>query len=301
MRLRLSKSIHLAPMHDDELDHVISAGTTRYWMLESALFIQIKLTLVVLVLCATALIETVSAKEQIDPSNPTQLNTSLNPGYDYREIDDATVQSVILEGQVAGPGFLFLGELGYGSNNDTDKSDWRDARLRFFHLPYENKSPDAWLNAGGWSIDVFYPIGDFRKGVSGGYRIISPGVVTAHELAGGKWALYPNLIYNFGAAQDDDLKAALRAGGKPRDFQSLRFDFNISPKFDGPWYLMLTPSYTWNVKDADSSAYIRLLGGRFITQKGALNLEAQYNTNKDLTSVREGEKYYVRLSWFQYF
>lgn len=300
MRPRLPQPMYLGPMDGDDVTHTARAGTARHWTPEPALLMHLRLAPALLLLCATALVETAFAAERIDPSDPTQLNTSLNPGYDYREIGDATVQSVVLEGQIAGPGFLFLGELGYGSNNDTDKSDWRDARVRFFHLPYENKSPDARLNAAGWSIDVFYPIGDFKKGVSGGYRIISPGVVTAHELAGGKWALYPNLIYNFGAAQDDDLKAALKAGGKPRDFQSLRFDFNISPKFDGPWYLMLTPSYTWDVKDADSSAYIRLLGGRFMTQKGALNLEAQYNTNKDLTSVREGEKYYLRLSWFQY-
>ncbi len=65
--------------------------------------------------------------KKIDLSNPTQLNISINPEYDYRKVGDATVQSLILEGQVAGPSFLLLAELGYGENSQTNKTDWRDA------------------------------------------------------------------------------------------------------------------------------------------------------------------------------
>jgi len=240
--------------------------------------------------------------KKIDPSNPTQLNTSFNPGFDYRKVGDATVKSLIAEAQVAGPGFLLLAELGYGENSETGKSDWRDTRVRFFHLPYEDDSSDALVNAFGWSVDVFVPMSEYKNGVSGGYRIISPGIITAHELS---WAsLYPNLIYNFSEAIDDDLKKQLNSQGMSTDSESMRLDFNISPKLHEPWYLMIVPAYTWGVQDASDSAYLRLFGGRFMTKKGAINLETQYNLEKrdgSLKSVDLGEKYYVRLSWYQYF
>ncbi len=150
------------------------------------------------------LVQVAWADKKIDPSNPTQLNTSINPGYDYRRVGDATVRSLVIEGQVAGPSFLLLAELGYGENSKTNKSDWRDARVRFFHLPYSNESSDAWVNAFGWSIDAFLPIGDYSKGISSGNRVISPGIITAHNFNG--FSLYPNLIYNLIEADDDDLK-----------------------------------------------------------------------------------------------
>ena len=243
-----------------------------------------------------------AADNKIDPSNPTQLNTSFNPGLDYRKVGDATVKSLIAEAQVAGPGFLLLAELGYGENSKTGKSDWRDTRVRFFHLPYENDSSDALVNAFGWSVDVFVPMSEYKNGVSGGYRIISPGIITAHNLSWG--SLYPNLIYNFSEAIDDDLKNQLNNQGESTDNESIRLDFNISPKLPDPWYLMIVPAYTWGVQDASDSAYLRLFGGRFMTEKGAINLETQYNLEKrdgSLKSVDQGEKYYVRLSWYQYF
>jgi hypothetical protein len=261
-----------------------------------------KLCYLVIACSAPLLTTDVYADKKIDPSNPTQLNTSINPGFDYRKVGDATVQSLVIEGQVAGPSFLLLAELGYGKNSQTDETDWRDARVRFFHLPYSDESSDAWVNAFGWSVDAFLPLGDYSKGVSSGNRVVSPGVITAHNFNG--FSLYPNLIYNFVEADDEDLKKQLAREGQSDSSQSLKLDLNISPKMPDAWYMMIVPAYTWGVKNSDDSAYLRLFGGRFITEKGALNLEAQYNLEKrdgSLKSVEDGEKYYLRLSWYQYF
>jgi hypothetical protein len=239
---------------------------------------------------------------EIDPSNPTQLNTSINPSFDYRKNANSHLEVASVEAQVAGPSFLFLGELGYGSNSATNKSDWRDIRGRFFHLPYENNESGATINAAGWSVDAIQPLGNYDKGVTSGYRTIAPGVITAHAFD--SFSLYPNLIYNFVEAADSQLKQELEASGEAKQSQSMRLDMNISPVVADGFWLMMTPAYSWGTKNAKDGASFKVYTGFFFNDKQALALESQYSWEKrdgSLRKVSQGEQYYARLQFLHYF
>lgn len=244
---------------------------------------------------------------EIDPSNPTQLNTSLNPIYEYQSFNadgspKYSNQIGKIEGELSGAGVLLLGEIGYGRSSFDNKSGMTDSRLRFFHLPYSNDSEDATINALGWSIDAFIPTGSYKDKLGSGTWVINPGVVSAHNFSWG--ALYPNLMYEYTMASDTDLKNSLRAQNIDDTSHALKFDLNISPKMPSGWWLMLTPSYTANIKNSDNAAALRTFGGYFVSPKGAIGLEAQYNfevQEENLNAVQNGQEAYAKLMYKYYF
>lgn len=245
--------------------------------------------------------------KDIDPSNPTQMNTSLNPMVEYQSYNADSEPSydnkiVKVEGQMSGPGILLLAEIGYGKSSFDDKSGMVDSRLRFFHLPYANEDENAFINAFGWSIDAFIPTGDYEDKLGSGSWVINPGVVSAHNFSWG--ALYPNLMYEYTIADDSALKRSLDAQDVSDTSQAIKFDLNISPKMPAGWWLMLTPSYTANVSNSDNGAAFRVFTGYFMEANQAIALEAQYDLavqDDKLNAIQNGQEGYMKLQYHYYF
>jgi len=245
--------------------------------------------------------------EDIDPSNPTQLNTSINPIYEHQSFNaegEPSYHNDILkvEAQMSGPGMLLLAEVGYGKNSFTDKSNMVDSRFRFFHLPYSNETEGALVNALGWSIDTFIPTGDYDEKLGSGAWTFSPGVITAHNFSWG--ALYPNLMYQYTVAEESSLKDSLRAQGLDDSSQAVRFDLHVSPKMPAGWWLMLSPSFTTSLKNADDGASLKVFTGFFISEKQAIGLESEYSfkiVEDRLNYVQNGQEVYVKVMYQHYF
>jgi len=261
-----------------------------------------KKTLFTLLLLSLSLL----AKD-IDPSNPTQMNTSLNPTVDYQSYNKDNEKSYSntiakIEGQISGPGVLLLAEVGYGRSTFDDDYGVADSRLRFFHLPYSNSSEDAFINAFGWSVDTFIPTGDYSERLGSGALVINPGIVSAHNFAWG--ALYPNLMYEYTKAIDSDLKDSLNAQGLDNSSQAIKFDLNISPKMPSGWWLMMTPSFTSGIQNSDDAVSFRVFTGYFFIKNQAIAVEAQYNfevQEDKLNAIQNGQEGYVKLQYQYYF
>jgi len=259
------------------------------------------------ILFTTTLLLTSLMAKDIDPSNPTQMNTSFNPTVEYQSYNannqEAYANTLVkLEGQVSGPGVLLLAEVAYAKSSFNGDHGIADSRLRFFHLPYSNSSEDAVVNAFGWSVDTFIPTGDYSEKLGSGALVINPGIVSAHNFSWG--ALYPNLMYEYTIAVDDTLKNELEAQSLDNSSQALKFDLNISPKMPKGLWLMLTPSVTANIKNASDAVSFRAFGGFFFVSNQAIGLEAQYNfkvQDDGLNAVANGQEYYAKVQYQYYF
>jgi len=255
------------------------------------------------ILLLTTLLLSSLLAEDIDPSNPTQMNTSLNPTLEYQSYNDNGQEAynttvAKLEGQISGPGVLLLAEVGYASSSLNNNSGIADSRLRFFHLPYSNSSENALVNAFGWSVDTFIPTGDYTKQLGSGALVINPGIVSAHNFSWG--ALYPNLMYEYMIAIDDTLKSSLQEDSS----QALKFDLNISPKMPKGWWLMVTPSFTADIKNSSDGVALRAFSGFFFTKNQAIALEIQYNfkvQEDGLNAIQNGQEFYAKTQYQYYF
>jgi len=240
-----------------------------------------------------------------DPSDVTALVTSLSPVLEYHRYEnegepDDDLWEIKVEGQYSRGSILLLADLGYGTRTGDDKSGITDSRVRFFHVPIRNEAPDAFVSSMGWSIDAYLPFGDLEDGLGSGNYTFAPGVIWSHDLAG--WSLSPNLIYQFTWANDD--LGDLLGDDDPRRSQAARVELNLAIDTPDRYWLLVTPAYTWGVKNADDGGFIKAFSGFHINSQMSLGLELQWNfevRQGRLQEVPAGEKYKARLHWEVYF
>ena len=240
-----------------------------------------------------------------DPSDVTALVTSLAPVLEYQrhenddEADDE-LWEVKVEGQYSRGSILILADLGYGTRTGTNRSGITDSRVRFFHVPYRNEAPGALISSMGWSIDAFLPFGDVDDGLGSGNYSVAPGIIWSHNFEG--WSLSPNLVYQFTWVNDD--LSDLLGDGDPRRSQATRAELNIAIDTPDRYWLLLTPAYTWGVKNSDDGGFLKAFTGFHLNSKMSAGLELQWNfevRQGRLQEVPAGEKYKVRLHWEIYF
>lgn len=263
--------------------------------------------LLVIALTMLMCVEPVSASEvgYHDPSDVTALVTSLSPVLEYARYEnedapDDGMWKFKVEGQYAKDSILFLADIGVGYRTGNEESGILDSRVRFFHVPYRNADPAAWVSDLGWSIDSNIPFGDVNKGLGSGNWVFAPGVIWTHPFS--VVDVSPNLLYEFTWA-NEKLKDEI-PDDDPNESQALRAEINLA--FDVPerYWLLITPAYTWDVENTDDSAFLKVFGGYNISADQSLGLEAQYNFDvRDglLQDAIRGEKYHLRLHWEIYF
>ena len=184
---------------------------------------------------------------------------------------------------------------------DVDESlmDLLISRVRFFHVHYRNEDPSAWVSSLGWSIDSNIPFGDVEKGTGNGNWVIAPGIIWTHDYDHINVA--PNIVYQFTFA-DDELDAIL--GDRPDSSEAVRLEFNLAIDTPDRYWLLLTPSYTWNVKNTEDAGFVKVFTGFHLNHDMSLGFELQYNFDVRcglLQEVISGEKYSARVHWEIYF
>ena len=242
-------------------------------------------------------IQPLALAHHIDPSDPTQVNTSLILGMEQQRLDDEQVTSFYLTGKYHISNVQLTAEIGYGRSEITDKKEQRDNFLQIYHRFYNTEKSQG-LKSAGWAVDVIVPGSDYEDGLSYGYEVISPGITTAFAVKDSIVEYYPSISYHYARADDDVLKSRLAARGLDDNFQQLRFDVGISPKWDNPVYFSLTPGVAIGSGDSDDRFYVQLLAGMFVLENGSLEIYAQWNADSEADPQRlYGEDNFFRVNW----
>ncbi len=219
-----------------------------------------------------------------DPSDVTRLVTSVSPlleyhRYENNENPDDGMWEVKVEGQYASGSILLLGDIGYGYRTGNMEAGMTDSRVRFFHVPYRNDAEAAWVSAFGWSIDSFIPFGDVEKGLGTGNWVFAPGILWTNSFEAVD--ISPNLIYQLTRA-NKDLREDI-PGGAPNESRALRLEVNFAIDMPNRYWLLVTPSYTRDLKSTNDGGYIKAFTGYSINTSTSLGIEGQYNID-----VRDG-------------
>ena len=245
--------------------------------------------------------QSLALAHHIDPSDPTQVNTSLKLGMEQQRLDDEQVTSFYLTGKYHISNVQLTAEIGYGRSEITDKKEQRDNFLQIYHRFY-NTDKSQGLKSAGWAVDVIIPGSDYEDGLSYGHEVISPGITTAFAVNDSIVEYYPSISYHYARAVDDALKSVLAAKGLDDNIQQLRFDVGISPKWDNPIYLSLTPGVAVATGDSDDRFYLQVLAGVFVHEYSSIELYAQYNADNEANPQRlYGEDNFVRINWEIFF
>ena len=240
-----------------------------------------------------------------DPSDVTSLVTSLSPVLQYTRYEnesqpDDGLWQFKVEGQYSREAILLLADVGFGYRTGNDESGILDSRIRLFNVPFRSDDPNAWISTLGWSIDSYIPLGDVEDGLGSGNWVVAPGVIWTHSMPFVN--VSPNLIYQFTWA-NSELREDIPVD-EENESQATRLELNLAFEMPARYWLLVTPSYTWGLKNTDDGGFIRAFGGYNIGMDMSLGLEAQYNfdvRNGLLQEVIRGEKYSLRLQWESYF
>jgi hypothetical protein len=240
-----------------------------------------------------------------DPSDVTRLVTSASPlleyhRYENKDLPDDGMLEVKVEGQYSKGSILLLGDIGYGYRTGNSESGMTDSRIRFFHVPYRNDIPSAWISAFGWSIDSRIPFGDVEKGLGAGNWVFAPGIIWTNSFE--VVDVSPNLVYQFTWA-NNELREDI-PDSAPNESRAIRLEVNFAIDMPSRYWLLVTPAYTWDIKSTEDAAYIKAFTGYNINSSTSLGIEGQYNVDvRDglLQEVIRGEKWRLRIQWENYF
>jgi hypothetical protein len=241
-----------------------------------------------------------------DPSDVTSLVTSIAPVVEYhryenQERPDDGLWEVKFEGQYSQNAFLVLADVGYGYRTGNNESGIVDSRIRFFHVPYRNDDPSAWIAALGWSVDSYIPFGDVEKGLGSGNWVIAPGIIWTHDLDIGL-SISPNFSFQF-TWPDSELRDGTD-DELPNSSQAIRLELNFAVDVPDRYWLLITPAYTAGLRNTDDGGYLKVFTGINLTPSMALGIEGQVNFEVReglLQEVIRGEKYRIRIHWENYF
>lgn len=240
-----------------------------------------------------------------DPSDVTRLVTSASPLLEYHRYENDSVPDdgmweVKIEGQYSQGSIMLLADMGYGYRTGNNESGITDSRVRFFHVPFRNDAPSAWISAFGWSIDSYIPFGDVEKGLGTGNWVFAPGIIWTNSFEAVD--VSPNLVYQFTWA-NKELREDIPEGA-PNESRALRLEVNFSIDMPSRYWLLVTPAYTWDLKSTDDGGFIKAFTGYNISSSNSLGIEGQYNIDvRDglLQEVIRGEKWRLRVQWENYF
>jgi hypothetical protein len=240
-----------------------------------------------------------------DPSDVTRLVTSVSPviefhRYENEDLPDDSLWEVKVEGQYSRESILLLADVGYGHRTGTNESGIVDSRVRFFHVPYRNDNDSAWVSSAGWSIDSYIPFGNVDKGLGSGNWVLAPGIIWTHNLP--VVTVAPNLSYQITWA-NDDLDDDI-GSGEPDDSRAVRAEINLAVDVPDRYWLLVTPAYTWGLRNTDDGGFIKVFTGINLNTSMSLGLEVQWNydvRNGVLQDVMRGEKYRARIQWEIYY
>ena len=240
-----------------------------------------------------------------DPSDVTRLVTSASPIIEYHRYEnddepDDGMWELKVEGQYSKESILVLADIGYGYRTGNMESGVTDSRIRFFHVLYHANDPAARVSSFGWSIDSYIPLGDVDRGLGSGNWVFAPGVIWTNPFE--YVDVSPNLVYQFTWA-NNDLKSEIPSQA-PTSSRALRLELNLAVAMPQRYWLLVTPAYTWDLRNTDDAATIKAFTGYNLSPDASLGIEAQYNVevrNEVLQEVIQGEKWRLRLQWEQYF
>lgn len=191
------------------------------------------LTLFTGALCAQ---ETKEVKEDIDPSNPTNLYTQINGVLEYQDTKGADLFGLRTNVQYAfNPDNLLLAEFPLLHNNVTNKTGISDIRVRYFHVAKKGITKN--FIAIVPFLDVTLPTGSYENGLGTSSWSLAGGVVFGYVVSP-KLSLFPGISYVHLTKPSTDLipdnvKFASNGVG---------LQFNASYKFTKNTFLFFNPT-----------------------------------------------------------
>jgi hypothetical protein len=180
--------------------------------------------------------ETKSAKEEIDPSNPTNLYTQVNGSLEYQDGKYANLYGIRFNVQYAfNPDNLLLVELPYLHNDVTDKTGVSDMRVRYYHVAKKGitKSFIAIVPF----LDVSIPTGSYENGLGSSSWSLAGGVVGGFVVSS-KLSLFPGISYvHITKPSTDLIPDATKFASN-----GIGLQFNASYKFTKTTFMFFNPT-----------------------------------------------------------
>lgn len=143
--------------------------------------------------CIYAQDSAVAAKQDIDPSKPTNLYTQVNANLEYQAGKNQNLFGVRANIQYAvNPDNLFLIELPFLYNDRTSRFGVGDMRVRYFNAVKRNISKSFIAIAP--FADISVPIGSYKNGLGASNWSLASGVVFGF-IVSKKLSLFPGVNY----------------------------------------------------------------------------------------------------------
>lgn len=241
-----------------------------------------------------------------DPSKPTNINTKLEFGLEYRDFEDGytvgprlTVQTALSEtfGMEVGATLLYPS---FDSLSDNGKAmQLGDTRVRALWTPTAlQRKPGLGYFSGGIYLDSFLPTGQEKNGAGSGALSLAPGIISGFGLnTSGTISIWPIVSY-VGTFREIDCDDLINGGLQvceqgeiiSDELQAGRLDLPLVFSFpsgsedgNGNQALTIWPSYTKLIShDKSSSIAVDIKYQYMLTPRSNMSVNLIHNfDNRD--------------------
>jgi hypothetical protein len=244
-------------------------------------------------------------EEDIDPSRPTNLYTNIDFNFEIQDHPGDgdlyglnIIPAIAFNDQNKLDAEIPILRTAYEDTGNT--TGIGDIRLRYFYVPYNADDSDHWFTAAGLSVDVYLPTGDEETGHGAGSTLLAPGVTFGVRAA--SWLdIFPILSYqhSFGAGRWEP--GGTDPGGvipppdesdEEVDMRGVRAEAILVAPLPRDAWIQIIPLYSRNLVNGDHALNVRVMLGKMLNTKNALQFEYQ----REFVNQRSLQNM-IRIAW----
>jgi len=233
---------------------------------------------------------TKAAKNDIDPSKPTNLYTQVNMNLEYQSGKVQNLYGIRFNVQYAiNPDNLFLIELPFLSNDRTSKFGIGDMRVRYYNAIKRNITKSFIAIAP--FADISLPTGSYKNGLGTSSWSLAGGVVFGF-IVSKKLSLFPGINYVYITKPGTDLIPAASKFAS----NGLGFQFNASYVINKQTFLFVNPLPTFLNTNGNWKSFWAAefnLNRIIKPNKFKMNLSWNPNFTTDVNTFRLGGTFFL--------